>query len=227
MNIFPLEHPRAAGETRMIKRTKGDQKGIALVLVLGFLVLISALIISFFSSVQTDLQSARSYSDSVTGKQLAEMATAIVQGQISDGTRSYDVAVTTDTPAAQRGSALRLTWASQPGMIRTFDENGRIHRSFKLFSNARMVEAANEDYIPAKESQKEIDDEWYAKPSLYTDLNSPVLVPDSTGKITKGGKTYYANYPILDPLALGQVEGFDLGKDGAGATVAIPDTRKR
>jgi len=64
---------------------------MALVVVLCVLVLLSVLVIAFFTSVQTELQSARIYSSVVTVRQLAESTTNIVMGQILDGTQSFTV----------------------------------------------------------------------------------------------------------------------------------------
>ena len=111
-------------QTRRPFPPRTSQEGIALVIVLAFLVLMSALILAFFSTVQTEAQSAKSYGSSVTVKQLVSSATNVVTGQISDGTRSVK---NPDTAAA--GGAVpdtdRVVWASQPGMIRTWDGSGK------------------------------------------------------------------------------------------------------
>ena len=198
------------------------QRGIALVLVLAFLVLLSALVVAFFSSVQTELAGSKTYAKGVTVKQLAETATNIVIGQISDATKSYLV------PGDQYST--RLTWASQPGLIHTYGDDGKPGRSFKLYSSVNMVEDPGTDFLPVLQLDTEVPDTWPASPALFSDLNSPVLVPETLGKITVDGKTYTANYPILDPL--GQydpasqtgIEGFSIqNAKGFGATKWTPN----
>ncbi len=198
-------------------------RGIALVIVLAFLALLTVLIVAFFTSVQVEQQGAKTYANSVTVKQLAETTSNVVMGQISDATRSY--LVPGDT------TSTRLTWASQPGLIHTYGDDGSPGRSFKLYSALNMVESPGTDFLPLQQLGSEVPDTWPSAPALFADLNSPVLVPNDSGKI-KGadGKTYTANYPILDPL--GQydsgsqtgIEGFSIqSAPGFGAKTWTPD----
>ena len=189
------------------------RRGVALVIVLAFLVLLSTLIIAFFSSVQTEAVSAANYGASVAAKQLVESALHVALGQVSDATKSTK---TTGSTAA----ADRIAWASQPGMIRTWATDGKGWKIFKLYTARNMVVDydGNSSYSVADNLTKgaaEVPDGWAAQPALYTDLNSPVLVPDSTGLIDRNGVKFRAEYPIIDPLALGtvpadHVEGFSL-----------------
>lgn len=187
-----------------------SQRAVALVLVLAFLVLLSTLLIAFLSSVGTDLQGSRTYASGVTAKQLAETTTNIVMGQISDATKSYLVPGDTSSP--------RMTWASQPGMIHTYDDTGKPGRSFKLYSSYDMVEDEGSDYLPAKQVDSEVPKTWVTSPALFTDLNAPVLVPETGGRVSVDGKPYTPNYPILDPLGLENlssgtgIEGFSIDK---------------
>ena len=187
------------------------RRGVALVIVLAFLVLLSALIIAFFSSVQTEAQSSANYGAGVAAKQLVESALHVAMGQVSDGTKS------TQNPGSTAAGD-RIAWASQPGMIRTWDADGKGWKIFKLYSAKDMV-VDNTSYSTSTELTNEVPDAWPSQPAVYTDLNSPVLVQDDTnGQITRGSVKYRAEYPIIDPLALGlksdftdRVEGFNLG----------------
>lgn len=181
--------------------------GVALVIVLGFLVLISALMLAFFSSVQTELQGAKSYASGVTVKQLAETATSMVTSQIGDATKSFENPATV---AGGQGTGARLSWASQPGMIHTFKDSGAAHYAFKLYSAANMVDMAGTPYNPESKLSVEVPGNWPTQPGHFTDLNAPVLVDDSDGLITgSDGKKYTADFPIVDPSAFQEVEGFD------------------
>ena len=103
--------------------TRHPRRGVALVIVLAFLVLLSTLIIAFFSSVQLEAQSSANYGASVAAKQLVQSALHVAMGQVSDATKS------TKTPGST-SAADRIAWASQPGMIRTWDADGN---GWKLF----------------------------------------------------------------------------------------------
>ena len=148
--------------------------GVALVLVLAFLVLITVLVLAFFSSVTTELSGAKSYSSGVTTKQLADSTVQITIGAITQAT-SYGTTV---------------AWASQPGMIRTYGKDngdgtysasGSAMAFYKLYSSDNMVIKTG-SYTPIND----VPSTWSTTPALYTDLNAPVVT----------GTT--AHYPILD-----------------------------
>src|SRR5688500_18070464 len=97
----------------MIARPR-TQTGAALIIVVAFLVLLTGLVIAFYSRIGTDLASSRSYAEGVCAWQLADSAVGVVMSQIRDAT--------TVTNAA---------WASQPVMIRVYgtgkDASSRAH----------------------------------------------------------------------------------------------------
>jgi len=156
------------------------RSGSALLIVLGFLLLISALALAFFATTTTQRNAAKSYSDSGAVRHLANSALELVCAQIADAT--------TGAQLASNGApdpANPLAWASQPGMIRTFDTSGAAYRYHKLYSSDNMTVSAftlADDLPPAT---------WKNSPGVWTDLNAPVA--DTTGTL---------NYPILDPAAL-------------------------
>ncbi len=150
--IFPGHRPTRAG--------------FALVLVLGFLVLLTILVVAFYSSVTTDYASTKQYSNGAATKGLADSVVQVVMGQIKAATGGTNV-----------------TWASQPGMIRTYDTGGNAAGNYKLYSSGAMTTPGAltatqvADYDPV----------WSTKPAAWTDLNAPVT--DIHG---------YVNFPILD-----------------------------
>src|SRR4030095_11123117 len=110
-----------------------------------------------------------------------ETATNIVMGQIADGTRSWEI------PAAnsiEKGKGVRLTHVPQPGLVRTYDADGKPGRTFKLYSNDTMVLKPGSEWVVSKELAAEVPANWPAKPAQYVDLNAPVLTPDANGDIT-------------------------------------------
>ena len=197
----------------------GPRRAVALVLVLAFILLISALIIGFFGSASSARREVAGYEADLTARQLADVATNVVIGQILDATKSWEIPATT---ATGKGSGARLTYSTQPGMVRTYDSFGKAGRAFKLYSSATMVTRPGSEWIATANLNNEVPDDWVTQPALYTDLNAPLLVGDTNGKITLTGTTEKASamYPILDPMALSPsggtaktqdgVEGFDL-----------------
>jgi uncharacterized protein (TIGR02600 family) len=175
---------------------KRTRRAVALVIVLTFLVLLSALLVAFFSSVQVESESAQNYHSTVTANQLASMAANIVTSQLSDATRSRMNPNDESSP--------RLAWASQPGMIRTWDDRGQGWKAFKLYSSRDMVVDMTSDgrYSVSAALPVEIPNDWPQLRSQFVDLNEPVLVADSAnGKIDRDGRKFRAAYPIVDPLA--------------------------
>src|SRR4051812_20969967 len=87
------------------------ESGIALVLVLAFLALISVFIIGFFSSATGELSQSTAFAASSSTRQLADSTTNIVISQIR-------AASTRPAPVVQDARRDLDAWASQPGMIR-------------------------------------------------------------------------------------------------------------
>ncbi len=176
--------------------------GVALVIVLAFLVLISVLVIAFFSSVTAEFASAKSFAAGTNARQLADSAVQTVMGQIRDATT--------------RGT--REAWASQPGMIRTYDDSGEPVSYFKLYSSENMI--VTKSQIQSFTPGSDVDPAWDTKPGLFADLNTPVLVADSINP-----SLTTPVFPIIDPRAAGSgsnspVEGFSYTQKVAGGDVA-------
>lgn len=157
--------------------------GFALVVVLGFLVLLTVLVVAFFTSVTSESATAKQYSNGAATKQLADTVVQIAMGQIK---------------AATTGA--NLTWASQPGMIRTYDTSGSSASNYKLYSSDVMTTTGT--LTPAQVSS-DFDKAWSTKPAGWVDLNAPVA--DATGT---------ANFPIIDGNNMKL-----LTKDATGKTV--------
>src|SRR4051812_4186377 len=151
----------------MIIHAQAQRRGVALVLVLAFLVLISVFVVGFFVSATSELQQSSGYAATISTQQLSETATNIVIGQIREATtRPGEV------------------WASQPGMLRTFRTT--VPRSFyKLYSSNKMViegKGGGGGDTAASSFRADADipvgtEGWNHKPAIYVDLNDPVRVP--------------------------------------------------
>jgi len=173
------------------------------VIVLGFLVLITILIVAFFSSVTTEYSSATSAAAGSTGRELAEASVQLVMGQIRQ--------------ASSLGP--NVAWASQPGMIRTYGLPYTYKASssplyyYKLYSSDNMVVDTQGD-LTSFDPSSDVPANWYSNPALFTDLNAPVT--GSTG----------TTYPIMDPAAANLVSGYPMveGFSITGAPTATGTT---
>lgn len=147
MNPRPLkifQTPRSSANFR--------QRGMALIIVLSVLVLLTILVVGFLSRATIDRTSASAYADGGRNTLLADNAVNIVQAQIDYAATRPDTA-----------------WASQPGMVRTFTGNGTLAQAYKLYSDADMV-ASTVDLTAATTALQG----WGNSPALYVDLNEPV-----------------------------------------------------
>lgn len=162
------------------------QAGIALMLVLFAIIVTTALVLAFFSSIQSQVTSSAIYSGAIESSALSDSAIQLVIGQIRDATN--------------HGNGTR-SWASQPGLIRTYNTSGNEAGSYKLYSASNMRPAG--PFNPVTALADEIPADWAARPGEFVDLNTPMQRADGS----------YA-FPILDPLDLTsagnstEVEGF-------------------
>ena len=190
---LPFSHPAF--------RISHSQKGMALVIVLAMLVLITGLVVAFFSSVTSDAGSSAVYASDAKAKQLADSSVNLVMGQIIEATKSFKSGSTSATD--------RLAWASQPGAIRTFDNNGNAYQTFKLYSAQSMVENGAPT---ATTFTSDVPTTWAADTASFTDLNAPVKDERNVDV-----------YPIVDPTAVGSVQGFSFtGAPTTGTTNTLP-----
>jgi Tfp pilus assembly protein PilX len=127
------------------------RSGVALIIVLAMLVLLSGLLIAFLNTVTTERNSTNLSANTASARALADSTTNLVIGQIREATTRY---------------TNEASWASQPGAIRTFSGTEQARRPsdkgsfvndynpgqydfvYKLYSSENMkVRAA--DYEPS------------------------------------------------------------------------------
>ncbi len=190
------------GTERCYSLQREGKSGFALVLVLTIIMLLTALIIAFFASVTTELNSTQTAVFGDASRRMAESTVQMVAAQLMDATKSLDTA----------GNP--LAWASQPGMIRTYSEDGTPFTYYKLYSAVNdTVPAATfsvADELPLSDWDTE------ARKGLYTDLNSPVIRDNRT------------HFQIVDPRAkstsaTGSVAGFDYFPEVNGVVLPNAD----
>ncbi len=175
-----------------MKPSSHRDRAFALLLVLGGLVLVVIMVLAFLHSTTTELKSSKVYADGGSVQRLSDAAVNVVIGQIRDATKSRDAT----------GHA--LAWASQPGMIRTYNDSGSPAGYYKLYSSGTMSGAGA--FNPAAPSET-VPASWDSDSAFYTDLNEPMS----------------GHYPIADPGAIKKVEGFAIDSSvGAVAGKANP-----
>lgn len=156
---------------------------MALVIVLSVLVLLTIMVVGFLSRATIDRAAASAYSDGDRNSLLSDYAVNIVQAQIDHASTRTNTA-----------------WASQPGMVRTFTQDGSLLQAYKLYSDAGMVTNAV-DITAATSAMAN----WSDSSAHFVDLNEPVEI--------QGRRVY----PIIDPSALDtkadgapMIEGFEV-----------------
>jgi len=162
---------RRAGIVRRARRA--GRKGIALVTVLTVMALTTILVLTFFSLANSERTASNTYSHGLQAQQIAEQAVNMAMAQIRRATVS------------EESGGSFYAWASQPGMIRTW-EGRNFARGFKLYSDDQMIVVDESDLFT---DFQEIASGWSERPDEFVDLNEPVI---------RGEKVYY---PIVNPEA--------------------------
>ena len=110
------------------------------------------MILAYLASIATELRSSKFYANGGSVKLLAQSTGDLVMAEIRDATLSGT-----------------LCWASQPGMIRTYDNTGAPYSYYKLYSDATMTGTGAFDYTTATVSGTRAN-----QAGVYIDLNQPV-----------------------------------------------------
>lgn len=153
--------PSSAGSCRKAplafenRKSKIENIGTALVIVLAGLVILSVIAVAFLSTVTTEVALSRNYASKAEATLLAESAVNRVIAQIQTATEDPN-----------------RVWSSQPGAITTFTQNGSIHRAYKLYSSDNLV---TDDY---DELLADVPNDWASQEAVYVDLNQPVANGD-------------------------------------------------
>lgn len=201
-------------------------KGVALIIVLSMLVLLSGLLVAFLTTARTERTAAASDSATAASRQIADSTVSFVISQIRDATT---------IPAEN------TTWASQPGAIRTFSgslngsrkllKDGAYYDGYSTSSNDFVFKLYSADRMKVSSSQYSNQDlleettlieSWDRTSPVddYVDLNEPAL--SLRRDLDSEGNTVEPRYPIVDPRAFynkndrftdsipdSKVEGFD------------------
>ncbi len=156
------------------------RRGAALLIVLACLVIVTVLVVQFLLMARSELKSSTNYSAERETRSLADLAVNVVMAQVRDAT--------TDGPGEN-------AWASQPGAIRVWDNDGDLARVYKLYS-AKEMQAEDMKFLPF-----EVPTDWAARTNEYVDINEPVLLRDTAGAVKR------TVFPILNPASFDTVQG--------------------
>jgi uncharacterized protein (TIGR02600 family) len=194
----------------LVRRHHAHQQGVALVVVMGALVLISFLVLTILTLNLGEQRASTHAAELTDVRTLAELPGQIVISQIRNATQ---------------GMGQGLTWTSQPGLIRVFDTSAvptadpaapeapvppRNQRLYPLYSTRTLY--ADETFDVAAEVASLSN--WPAATALFTDLNEPVerrrdLFTGEPLPLTQRGTLLY---PILDPAGLERQPGAATGR---------------
>ncbi len=172
------------------------RRGFALVLVLIVLTLVATTATFFMAAAGRERAASETYAESTKVQMLADYPVDIVTGLISAATVE---GANLSTPAAR-------SWTSQPGAIRTFDQSGKPASFYRLYSwenPLNPVPAGSYDPLAADNLPP---DDWDTQRSIFVNLNEP------SSDV----------YPIVDPSAVGSVDGFSLDSSSPGADAPMP-----
>ena len=160
---------------------RGRSRGVALVITLAILVLVTALVISMFVSVTSERSDTAAAANQSDSKRLANMVVELVKSTITQATTDTD------------GSGKHTAWASQPGMIRTWTNTGAANRTFRLYSSGTIATLDPTGTAAITSDATDLAT-WKTTGStssynaLWCDLNAPAL--SSTGALV---------YPLVTP----------------------------
>ena len=157
-------------------RSRCSQRGMALVLVLGVLVLFTGLALAIFLTATTERRTSSLFAGSVEARQLADTSINLCMAQIRDAT-----------------SATNRAWVSQPGLIRTYTGNRQPDTNYRLYSWTDMRPAgAFDPFSPANA----VPSGWKTKKAAFVDINEPAPDPASPADTTRD------KYPVFYPPSM-------------------------
>ncbi|MEM9479222.1 MAG: Verru_Chthon cassette protein A [Verrucomicrobiota bacterium] len=189
-------------------------RGAALFLVLIFVALISVMSVALLTTGQQEQSAANALQRQTKVDALTDSALNLVLAQLERAT----IASEPDEPHF---------WASQPGAVRTWKEDGKNGTLYKLYSSPESTVDLEQSPNWLDEETQWISANWQANNSTagarFADLNRPVFQRAPNGGIAD------LNFPIADPRAMvrDKVEGFSVSANAADGTVLTDDFNAR
>lgn len=201
----------------MKTRAPRSPSGAALLIVLSVITLVSALVVVFLTLASRDRKSSELFRDGADARTLADMAVNLAMGQVRQAT------------ASPQDTSQPVFWASQPGAIRTWKDDGTAGKLFKLYSASESVVDLSDSDYPLEWMKREgmLLGTWSTNDATsaarFADMNEPIPLRDATGAVQD------VIFPITDPraLAVDRVEGFAISGFAASGTRITTGTDAR
>ena len=174
-------------------KNKGASRGAALIITLSILLLVTVLVVALFQTVTTERTESAAAADQGGAQRMATSVVELVKSTITEATMGYAV-----TATGSANTAAMTAWASQPGLIRTWDQNGNPERTYRLYSSGTIATTGtldlNAELTDLTKWKSTAPSKANSFNALWCDLNAPVVV--------KGSGTNTSNvYPIVTPPA--------------------------
>lgn len=168
-------------------REMRGRSGFALVIVLGFIAMVSVLVIGVLVLSENETKTTQRNIKGLDAKVASDSVVQLVQAQIRDATLAGV------DPSTKQGT---YAWATQPGAVRVYNNTGALQNIYKLYSSDQMVATSANFLLNGADTPTD----WAARKDEFVDLNEPV----------KRGTTLAPQwiYPIANPSAIGTVAGF-------------------
>ncbi len=147
--------------------------GMALIIVISTLALVTMLMLASFSLTDTDFRTETIVYEQSRALLLADDAVALAQSSLISAT------------SQQFEDGTPKPWTSQPGAIRVHNMEGDLESIYKLYSSNEMTATS----VAATAS--DLPDNWADQKESFVDLNEPKVL--ASGKLS---------FPIVDPRAM-------------------------
>ena len=182
-------------------RQQGTRAAAALLLTLVMIAAITLFTLAFLGLVRIESRSSDAFAKGIEIGVLADMPTDLVVAQIRKATESVGTT---------------QTWASQPGMIRVYGNDGddssrgraNLREVYKLYSASEFVVNPFTSGIPFDPANEVPPDNWSSHPARFVDLNEPVITD------TDLDGTPLLDYPIINgdlaAMAPDEIRGFEV-----------------
>ena len=163
--------------------SRPPQRGAALIITLCILVLVTVLVLSLFLTVTSERTESAASANQGDAQRLASGAVDLVKATITQATFGYE-ANADGTPKVGSPTA----WASQPGLIRTWKQDGTPYKSFRLYSSGNITVSTQAELVTDTTDLANWKSGNSSYNALWCDINTPA--PNAAGGLT---------YPIVTP----------------------------
>ena len=204
-------------------KIQNSQRGAALVIALATIVLVTVLVLSLFLSVTSERTESAAAANQGDAERLASGVVDLVKSTITQATTGYTSNASTGAP----DTSSPVAWASQPGLIRTWDTSGNATRSYRLYSSGNITVTTQGDLVT---DTTDLTNWKSGAPAnagsynaLWCDLNAPaanasngltypIVTPPSDTKSGSNATDTTNGVPTDDPATVSQegVQGFSI-----------------